>query len=102
MEEAFTNDQIRTIPEEESGVVILNGEPYMNVGGRYVLEAEALYLFQHQRVQAEMAKLKKMEDAFKAKAAALNEAESKKVVETPKETVAEVQDVVPEVTNPAV
>lgn len=74
MDQAFTNDQIRTLPEEEAGVVILGGEPYMNVNGRYVLEAEALVIFQDRKVRFEIEKLKRMEKAFNVKAEELREA----------------------------
>lgn len=68
MEEALTNDQIRTIPDEDTGVVILNGEAYMNIDGRYVLDSEAQVILQERRVRRETEKLRQMEEALFKKA----------------------------------
>lgn len=82
MEQAPGNDQIRTIPEDEAGVVILNGEPYMNINGRYVLEAEAQVIFQHRKVLKEQKKLEEMENALFAKSEQLKSAKDKKEVKS--------------------
>jgi hypothetical protein len=87
MEEALGNDQIRTIPEEEAGVVVLNGEAYMNVSGRYVLEAEAKVIFQERKVRKETDILRKMEEDLYKKAEDLKKVEDAKTPEKVKEVI---------------
>jgi|GEM_PF-4100928 len=73
MAKALTNDQIRTIPEEDCGVVILGGEAYRIIDNRYVLDEEAQVIFQERLVKRETEKLAQMEQALYKKAAELKE-----------------------------